>query len=140
MTSFSFKELQKITAGKTGYALDLAANHEEARAVGGLATSASSFLNTAVACILTDLHQPARQLLEKKRPQDLRPYSLPNRIILSANFRTVCRCFFAFVLLACTPLAAAPELPRLTSLVMLSPPTVSPGDTVRVSYRLAAGT
>lgn len=67
MTAFSFKHLQKITAGKTGYALDLAVDYGEAKSLGGLASSASSFLNTATACIWTGLDEPARQLLEKSR-------------------------------------------------------------------------
>jgi hypothetical protein len=54
-----------ILTGDCGYEFDLAADFEQAKAVGGRGSSADAFLGTAIRCILHGLAKPASQLLKK---------------------------------------------------------------------------
>jgi hypothetical protein len=50
------------------------------------------------------------------------------------------RLFLVLGFLVLAPFGSAFELPRLTSISLVGPATVSPGDTVTLSYRIATGT
>ncbi len=62
---FSREEAKASLTGDVGYEFDLSSPFEAARSVGGLASSARSFVNSAIKCFLVGYDDPGYQLLEK---------------------------------------------------------------------------
>lgn len=62
---FSLAEARAELQGPVGAAFDLESSFEEAAAVGGLASSASAFVNSAIKCFLVGLDEPGRLLVYK---------------------------------------------------------------------------
>jgi hypothetical protein len=58
---------REVLLGDCGYAFDLGADFEEAKAVGGRGNSAHAFLGTAIQCLLVGFEEPALQLLTKAK-------------------------------------------------------------------------
>lgn len=65
MSEFDSAYERHQLTGDCGYGFDLAADIEQAKAVGGRGNAAHAFLGTAIRCLLQDLADPASQLLRK---------------------------------------------------------------------------
>jgi hypothetical protein len=67
MNRFDPVREREILAGDCGYEFDLAADFDQAKAVGGRGSSADAFLGTAIRCLLHGLSEPASELLKKTK-------------------------------------------------------------------------
>jgi hypothetical protein len=65
--AFDLDAQRRDLEGELGYRFDLAAEIDEARGVGGLASSAHAFLGSAVRSVLVDLREPAIELALKAK-------------------------------------------------------------------------
>lgn len=62
---FSIEEARASLIGDVGYSFDLESSFDSAKSEGGLASSARSFLNTAIKCFVVGFEEPGHQLLQK---------------------------------------------------------------------------
>jgi hypothetical protein len=65
MNKFDPINQRRVLLDVCGFSSDLRHDFEQAKSVGGLATSAHAFLGTATKCTLVGLYKPAIQLLQK---------------------------------------------------------------------------